>query len=361
MLGPRPCGKTTLARSLTHHDFDLEQASEQARLDAQWPAIMASPGLVAFDEAQAWPELFPRLRGGIDADRQRAGRFLLLGSVSPHLLREISESLTGRTAWLELTPFLAVELPGMPLAERWLRGGLPPVTLEPARFPAWTQDYLRNLSQRDLPLWGWPATPQVTDRFLRMLAAVHGQIWNASQLGASLGLSHPTINRYLDFLEGTFLVRRLPPWSGNLRKRLLKSPRIFWRDSGLLHGLLGAATFDQLLVQPWVGASWEGFVIEQILGLLAADGHPVEPSYLRTSDGFEIDLVFTLGAKTWAVEVKLTTDPSPQELSRLHRAADLIHADYRFLVSQVPISAIGEGQGSCNLMDFLTLLHRQAG
>ena len=358
LVGPRQCGKTTLAHWLAPRYFDLEQVADQARLDAQWPEVMASDRLVAFDEAQAWPSLFPRLRGAIDADRGRAGRFLLLGSVAPSLLRELSESLTGRTALLELTPFLVEELPAMPLADRWLRGGFPPLALEPARFPIWAQDYLRNLAQRDLPLWGWPATPQVTDRFLRMLAAVHGQTWNASQLGASLGLSHPTINRYLDFLEGTFLVRRLPPWSGNLRKRLVKAPKVFWRDSGLLHGLWGVSSLDSLLGQPWVGASWEGFVIEQILGTLAAAGQRVEPSYLRTSDGHEIDLVLTLAGRTWAIEIKLTTDPSPHDLARLNRAADLIGADWRLLVSQVDPSAVGDGQASCNLRDLLALLRR---
>ena len=340
--------------------FDLEQTADQTRLDTQWPEVMASNQLVAFDEAQAWPSLFPRLRGAIDADRGRAGRFLLLGSVAPSLLREISESLTGRTALLELTPFLTSELPAWPLADQWLRGGFPPLALEPARFPIWAQDYIRNLTQHDLPLWGWPATPQVTERFLRMLVAVHGQIWNASQLGASLGLSHPTINRYLDFLEGTFMVRRLLPWTGNLRKRLVKAPKVYWRDSGLLHGLLGVASFDSLLGQPWVGASWEGFVIEQILGSLAAAGHRVEPSYLRTSDGYEIDLVFALAGRTWAIEIKLTSAPSPHDLARLNRAADLIGADWRVLVSQADTSAIGDRQATCDLRNLLMLLFRES-
>lgn len=356
LLGPRQCGKTTLAHHLASRYFDLEQVADQTRLDAQWPEIMGSDGLTAFDEAQSWPALFPRLRGAIDADRSRNGRFLILGSVVPALLREQSESLTGRTALLELTPLLAIEAHGLTLPELWLRGGLPPVALEPARFPVWAQDYLRNLSQRDLPLWGWPASPQVTERLLRMLAAVHGQNWNASQLGASLGLSHPTINRYLDFLEGVFLVRRLSPWSGNLKKRLVKSPKVYWRDTGLLHGSLGVNSIDQLLGQPWVGASWEGFVIEQILASLHALGHRVDPSYFRTSDGFEIDLVFSLAGQVWAIEIKLTTDPAPQDLARLHRAADLIGADQRILLSQVPISAFGERQASCNLPDFLSRL-----
>jgi len=188
-----------------------------------------------------------------------------------------------------------------------------------------------------------------------MQAAVHGQNWNASQLGASLGLSHPTINRYLDFLEGVFL-RRLSPWSGNLRKRLVKSPKVYWRDTALLHGLLGVSSVDSLLGQPWVGASWEGFVVEQILASLQTLGHRVDPSYFRSADGYEIDLMFSLAEQVWAIEIKLTTDPSPHDLARLQKAADLIGADQRILISQVPISAFGERQASCNLPDFLTRL-----
>jgi predicted AAA+ superfamily ATPase len=349
LLGPRQSGKTTLARSLATDYFDLEQSGDQTRLDARWPEIMAHKGLVAFDEAQSWPPLFPRLRGAIDQAPERAGRFLLLGSVSPILIREIAESLTGRVALFNLGPLVHPEIPRLPLDELWLRGGFPRVVTGPERFPSWARDYLENLSYRDLPSWGWSASPQVTDRFLNMLAVLHGQSWNASQVGASLGLSHPTVERYLDFLEGTFLIRRLRPWTGNLRKRLRKAPKVYWRDSGLLHALLGMDSLDRLLAQPWVGASWEGFVIEQILGSLAASGRHVDPSYLRTSDGYEIDLVFRLGDRTWAIEIKLTSDPSPQDLNRLNKAADLIGADRRVLISKAPSSAVGERVASCNL------------
>jgi predicted AAA+ superfamily ATPase len=356
MLGPRQCGKTTLARSLALHYFDLEQDADRLRLEARWTEVMAARGLVAFDEAQAWPEILPRLRGAIDADRQRAGRFLVLGSVSPALLRTTSESLAGRAALLELTPFLGAEVPAIPQNELWLRGGFPPVALEPKRFPHWLADYVRTLAERDLPQWGWPAAPQLTERFLRMVAAVHGQQWNASQLGASLGLSHPTVNRYLDFLEAAYLVRRLPPWSGNIRKRLLKTPKVYWRDTGALHAVLRTGSLDDLLAQPWVGASWEGFCLEQILGVLSARGAAFEAAYLRTSDGYEVDLVLDLGRTRWAVEVKLSSNPSPQDLDRLKHAAGLVQADRRLLISQVPESAIGKNDGSCNLRDALEWL-----
>ena len=356
LLGPRQAGKTTLAKSLAPLYFDLEQPGDQTRLDALWDTLVASPQLIAFDEAQAWPPLFHRLRGAIDADRARAGRFLVLGSVTPGLLREISESLADRIALLDLGPLLPSEVPEIPLMQLWLRGGLPPVTLEPARFPAWSKDYLRNVVQRDLPLWGWPATPQQTDRLLRMLAAVHGQAWNASQLAASLGLSHPTIQRYLDFLEGVFMVRRLPAWSANLRKRWVKAPKVFWRDSGLLHALLDVGSTDALLGQPWVGASWEGFVIEQVIGTLHAHGIDARPHYMRTSDGHEIDLVLEFQRQRWAIEVKLTSDPAPQDLERLHRAADLIDANHRVIVANVQSSAMGARASVCNLPDLLARL-----
>ncbi len=356
LLGPRQAGKTTLARSLSSRYFDLEQAADQTRLDALWTETMSSPGLVAFDEAQAWPILFNRLRGAIDQDRDRTGRFLILGSVTPGLLREVSESLTGRIALVELSPLLMSEVPDVPLADVWLRGGLPPVTLESARYPAWSRDYLQNLVQRDLPQWGWTASPQQTERLLRMLAAVHGQSWNASQIAASLGLTHPTINRYLDFLEGVFLIRRLPAWSSNLRKRLVKSPKVYWRDAGLLHALLGVSSSDELLGQPWVGASWEGFAIEQIVSTLQAHGIESRPHYLRTSDGYEIDLILEVRRKLWAIEVKLTSNPAPQDLERLEKAADWIGAEYRALVSMVPVSAMGARTSSCNLPDLISRL-----
>ena len=356
LLGPRQAGKTTLARSLAARYFDLEQPGDQTRLDIQWDEIMATTGLVAFDEAQSWPPVFNRLRGAIDGDRNRPGRFLLLGSVTTGLIRGVSESLAGRIGLVELSPLLFPEVPDLTCHELWLRGGLPPLALEPARFPVWARDYVRNLVQRDLPNWGWTATPQQSERLLRMLAAVHGQNWNASQIAASLGLTHPTINRYLDFLEGVFLVRRLPAWSTNLRKRLVKSPKVFWRDSGLLHGLLGVDGLDHLLGQPWAGASWEGFVIEQILGTLQARGVESNPHYFRTTDGWEIDLVLEMRGKLWAIEVKFTSNPAPQDIARLDKAADLIGADRRCLVSTVTQSALGPRTSSCNLPDVLALL-----
>ena len=265
LIGPRQSGKTTLAQSFEGEYFDLEQEGDRLRLDLAWEDLTSADRLVILDEAQAWPEIFPRLRGTIDARRSVKGRFLLLGSVAPALMTQVSESLAGRLAILELTPLLInevsdIEGPGqMPLEQHWLYGGYPEGG--PGGFPHWHLDYLRLLSTRDLPIWGLPARPPTTERMLRMLAALQGQTWNASQIAGSLGITGPTATTYLDYLIGAFLVRSLSPWQANLKKRLVKRPKVYWRDSGLLHALLGVTDYRHLLTQPWVGASWEGYVI----------------------------------------------------------------------------------------------------
>jgi len=359
LVGPRQAGKTTLARTFAGRYFDLEQGGGRTRLDVEWDAIVSSRELTILDEAQAWPEVFPRLRAAIDADRRRSGRFLLLGSVSPALMTRVSESLAGRLSLVELPPLLLVETPRTPLARHWLRGGFPDGgLLARARYPQWQLDYLALLAQRDLPTWGLPAKPQVTERLLRMTAAVTGQVWNASAVGASLGITHPTVNSYVDYLEGAFLVRRLRPFAANLKKRLARREKLYWRDSGLVHALLGVRDNGSLLVQPWVGASWEGYVIEQVLSTLAATGRHAEGWYFRTGDGHEIDLLLELDAERWAIEVKLTSEPDPRDLARLDRAADLVDARTRILVSHTRRPAFGATQISAGLSDVLAYLQR---
>ncbi len=358
LVGPRQCGKTTLARSLGGAYFDLEQESERLRLDLEWEKLAPGKALVILDEAQSWPEIFTRLRGAIDQDRGRTGRFLLLGSVSPALMVRVSESLAGRLSLIELTPFLLTELKEKAQRNRlWLRGGYPDGgVLRPKQYPQWQRDYLALLVQRDLPAWGLSAKPQTTDRLLRMLAALHGQVWNASQVGQSLGLSYHTVNHYLDYLCGAFLLRRLPSYQANLRKRLVKNPKIYWRDSGLLHALLNVPGERALLAQPWVGAGWEGFVIEQAIGELCARGRAFEPYYFRTRDQHELDLVLDFGAERWAIEVKLTASPGPQDLRRLEKTAALIGASHCFLVSQTSRCTGGEKRASLNLPGLLERL-----
>lgn len=358
LVGPRQCGKTTLARSLPGEYFDLEQEPDRLRLDLEWDTICSGDRPVVLDEAQAWPGIFPKIRGAIDADRSRAGRFLLLGSVSPALMTEVSESLAGRLSILTLTPFLHGELASAAARRRlWLVGGFPDGgILQPTRYPQWQRDYLALLTQRDLPNWGLPAAPRVTDRLLRMTAALHGQPWNASQVGQSLGLSYKTVDSYVDYLEGAFLVRRLPPFQANVRKRLVKTPRLYWRDSGLLHAVLNAPDDEALVAQPWVGASWEGFVLEQALGTLSTLGVSFEPYYFRTSDLYEIDLVVDTGRELWAIEVKLTASPGPDDMARLDRAADMIGAARRFLVTRTQRTSGDDRRASCDLGGLLERL-----
>jgi hypothetical protein len=312
---------------------------------------MAGSSLVVLDEAQAAPDMFVRLRGAIDADRKRNGRFLLLGSVSPALMTGVSESLAGRLALVELTPLLASELETRAQRDRlWLTGGFPDGgVLGPRAFPRWQSDYMTLLVQRDLPVWGMPARPATSLRLIKMLAAVHGQVWNASQLGRSLGLSYHTVNIYVDYLVGAFLVRRLPPFHASVRKRLVKSPKVYWRDSGLLHSLMNVADGRALLEQPWVGASWEGFVIEQVLGQLVAAGHPHEAFHLRTSDGYEVDLILDLGGKLWAIEIKLTTSPAREDMRRLDELASTIGAERAYMVSRTSRPVGDERRASVNL------------
>ncbi len=355
LIGPRQCGKTTLAQSIDGVYFDLEQQSERLRLDLEWDSRAAGRDLVILDEAQSWPEIFARLRGTIDRDRKRMGRFLLLGSVSPSLMVHVSESLAGRLSLIELTPFLLTELKSKAPRERhWLCGGYPDGgVLEPKRYPQWQRDYLALLTHRDLPSWGLPAKPETTDRLLRMLAALHAQAWNASQVGQSLGLSYQTVNTYLDYLVGAFLIRRLQPYRTNIRKRLVKSPKVYWRDSGLLHSLLTVPDEKSLLAQPWVGASWEGFVIEQALGELSSRGGSFDAYHFKTSDQYELDLVLDFGKELWAVEVKLTSSPGPDDMRRLSKTAELIKASQVFLVSQTRQSSGDDRRVSCNLPTFL--------
>jgi hypothetical protein len=336
ILGARQCGKTTLARSFDGDYFDLENEAGRTRLDAEWESLVAKDRLLILDEAQQSPRVFSRLRGAIDSDRKRNGRFLLLGSVSPELMKNVSESLAGRMGLVRMTPFLLPELKTGQMDDLRLRGGYPDGgILDAGMYPQWQQSYLEMLTSRDLPTWGLPAKPRQTMRLSAMLAALHGQPLNASQLGSSLSLDHKTVSTYCDFLEGAFLVRRLPPYFRNVKKRLVKKPRIYWRDSGLLHSLMNINDREHLYDQPWLGQSWEGFIIEQTLGILDAVGKRVQPYFFRTSDGYELDLVLDWGDECWGVEIKLTSNPSRDMIARMNKTADMIRARKRVLVCRI--------------------------
>jgi predicted AAA+ superfamily ATPase len=359
LLGPRQAGKTTLARSLSPQYFDLEIESEQLKLDLQWENVMSSRQLVILDEAQNAPDIFPRLRHQIDTDRDRKGRFLILGSVSPGLMRQVSEFLTGRIAICEISPFSLLETEGNTLDQLWLCGGFPDGgILQAGQFPVWQNSYIDLLAMRDLPVWGLPAAAPVIKRFFKMLASASGAQWNASQIGKSMGLSYHTVNTYLSYLEQAFLIRRLLPFSANIKKRLVKSPKLYWRDTGLLHTLMGVGSLEDLWVQPWAGSSWENFVIEQILICLNNHAIPHDAFYLRTNTGDEIDLLLKIKSCLWAFEIKLSTTPGKRDLEKLSRIARLIKADNLVLVSRAGDEIDGGDTLSTNLPGILKRLKR---
>jgi len=318
LLGPRQVGKTTLARILAaeYADavlLDLERSTDRARL-ARLDLFFAANRnhLVVLDEVQNVPEIFAALRPEIDHDRH-PGRFLLLGSASGGLLRQSSESLAGRVAYLELTPFLAAELPADQdtTQQLWLRGGFPLSHGAPtdALSFIWRDDFARTFLERDLPQLGVTIPAETLRRFWRMLAHVHGQLFNASEIGRSLGgIAHTTVARYLDLLVETMMVRRLEPLHVNLGKRLVKSPKVYIRDSGLLHLLLNIHTLNDLYAHPAAGASWEGFVVEQVCAAAPAGS---DITFYRTTAGAELDLVVTLGGKHYAFEAKFSAAPKP--------------------------------------------------
>ena len=357
LLGPRQSGKTTLAKTFSARYYDLEVEQEKLRLDLQWDEITQSDHLIILDEAQSYPEIFPRIRSAIDNRRDTMGRFMILGSVSPGLMIQVSEYLTGRIALCELSPFCIDEVRRKGLDNLWLVGGFPDGgILKRDRFPLWQKNYLDVLAMRDLPQWGLPATPQVTQRLFRMLAVSNGNIWNASQIGKSMGLSYHTVNSYLNYLEQAYLVRRLQPFHASIRKRLVKSPKVYWRDTGLLHSLQGVNSSDDLIVQPWVGFSWEGFVIEQILICLEAQGTHYEPYFFRTNDGHELDLLLILNGKKWGFEIKLSGSAGRDEFDRLNKAAEMVGADRKLLISRTRREIEGTDVVSTNLYGVLRLL-----
>jgi len=318
LLGPRQVGKTTLARAIAASQpdalfLDMEREADRARL-SQPEAFFSrnQDRLVVIDEVQALPELFNALRPAIDA-RRHPGRFLLLGSASGPLLRQSSESLAGRVAYLELTPLQVREIGPDPaqVASLWLRGGFPRSFLaaDDAAAAAWRIDFIQTFLARDLPQLGVTIPAETLRRFWRMCAHLQGQLFNASQLGAALGgVAHTTVGRHLDLLVDALMLRRLEPFHINIGKRLVKAPKVYIRDSGLLHALLGIDSIDALSAHPVVGQSWEGFVLEQII----AAAPPLSTiGFYRTAVGAELDLVVESGGRRIGYEVKLSAAPKP--------------------------------------------------
>lgn len=326
ILGARQVGKTTLARAVFpgHAYVDLEdpRTAQRFRDDARYALDALPPGGAILDEAQAVPELFAALRGAIDAERRRAGRYLVLGSAQPALIRGIGESLSGRAAGVELDPLAACEAASgeRPVHWRalWLKGGFPDAV--GGDFREWWEAYLRTLLERDLAQYGVSADPLFMRRLLTMLAHQHGGLFNASALGASLGISYHTVQRHVDVLESVFLLRRLRPYFRNVGKRLTKAPKVFLRDCGLLHHLLNIATLEQLDAHPARGASWEGFVAEDILRRERLARPSAQSWFWRTQAGAEIDLLLERGDARVAVEVKAGKGGAPRTLRSLREA-----------------------------------------
>ncbi|MCB9288902.1 MAG: ATP-binding protein [Lewinellaceae bacterium] len=316
ITGPRQAGKTTLVKSLLPEIeketayLDLELPSDLARLrNAELFLKENEQKLIIIDEVQRKPDLFPLLRSLVDL-RREPGRFLILGSASPELLRQSSETLAGRISYLELTPFHFRELPDDDIKKHWLRGGFPPALFAQNNETAfqWLEDFVITFVERDLPQFGLTAPSQTLQTLLQMLGSAHGNLINFSTLANSLGVAMPTVKRYMSYLENAYFIRYLQPWHTNVKKRLVKTPKVFFRDTGVLHYLTGISEINQLYGHQIVGASWEGYVLQQIIANLPSR---TLPYFYRTRSGAELDLILIKGSQpVLAVEVKFSSTPS---------------------------------------------------
>jgi hypothetical protein len=325
ILGPRQCGKTTFIRTVLPDwtYLDLERPSDAAPLIADPEARLNQLGeCVIFDEAQRAPELFPLLRSVIDDRLSKKGRFVLLGSASPSLILQISESLAGRTAFLDLSPFRWHEVAHKATIETlWLAGGFPPAFLQrnDVSRQQWLEAYTRTFIERDLPSLGIEVSAPQMRKLWTMLAHMNGRLWNASQLASSLGVSYHTVNRYVDILEQTFLIRKLPPFFANIRKRLIKSPKVYFRDTGLLHYFLEIHSMPVLDVHPARGMSWEAFLVDQLISVFQLTYPGSRAYFWRTAQGDEIDLLIECEGKKIPFEMKLHSSPKADDARMLRK------------------------------------------
>ena len=356
LVGPRQSGKTTLARELIEVDsvnyFDLEDPASLARLDEPMTALRPLKGLIVIDEIQRRPDLFPVLR--VLSDRRGTpARFLILGSASGNLMRQTSESLAGRMERMVIGGFSMAELGFEAEQQLWLRGGLPLSFLAESDLNsiAWRKNFIQTLLERDFPQWGVRVAATALQRFWTMVAHYHGQIWNSAEPARALGVSESTTRRYLDLLTDAFMIRQLQPYHANLKKRQVKSPKVYVRDSGLLHQLLGIDSMKSLFSHPKVGASWEGFVIEQVLRMEPHD----EVFFWATHQGAEIDLILRRGDDLYGVECKRTDTPRLTPSIRI--ALDDLKLKHVFIiypgiqrfpltrqVEAVPLQALSKGE-----------------
>ena len=328
ILGPRQCGKTTLARRLgAQHHFDLENPNDLAALASPMATLEPLEGTVVLDEVQLRPDLFPVIR--VLADTFPSRRFVLLGSASPELLRQTSETLAGRIAYHRLGGFRMSDVGRESWRELFVRGGFPRSFLAPddSLSVRWRNEYIATFLERDLPMLGFRVAAAGMRRFWTMLANVHGQILNASELGRSLDCSHATVRHHLDILEGAMVVRSLPPWHENVSKRVVKSPKVYIRDSGLTQSLLGITSWQGLMGHPKLGACWEGFALEDILREL---GEGIHPYFWATHNGAELDLLWEQDGKRFGVEFKWSDAPSTSRSMRI--ALETLGLDHLWVV-----------------------------
>ena len=362
ILGSRQCGKSTLIRMMSEELPEMLYLDLQNRDDY---AMLSEPTLffrnnadkiVCLDEIQQVPELFSVLRSEIDRDR-RNGRFILLGSASRELLQNTSETLAGRIGLIDMTPFTYEELYGssdFDINRFWLRGGYPDSYLsENDEYSSlWRESFIRTYIERDIPQFGFQITSRQMLRLMLMIAHNHGQLLNSSKLGESLGITHPTVKRYVDVLEQTYLIRSLPPFFANTKKRIVKSPKIYVRDTGLLHQLLQIRTFNDLLGHPVFGASWEGLVVENVCSSVLN----AEFSFFRSATGEEMDLIVQKNGRVVAIECKAST--APQIAQGFWNAVDIIRPDRTFVVAPVERKyEIHENVDVVNLGDLLLSLY----
>lgn len=310
LIGPRQCGKTTIARQIVPSDsinyFDLEDPASLARLSEPMTALSMLRGVVIIDEVQRRPDLFPVLR--VLADRKPLmTRFLVLGSAAPSLLRQSSESLAGRLEIIQFTGFNLAEVGTKALNKHWLRGGFPRAFLSRSDSDSllWRRQFIQTFLERDVPQLGFSIPAPALLRFWTMLAHYHGNVWNSAEPARSLGVSEPTVRRYLDLLTELFMVLQLQPWHENIGKRQVKAPKIYIRDSGLLHQLLGIRSEKEVLAHPKCGASWEGYAVEEVIKVV----HPDEVYFWATHQGAELDLMMIKDGRRLGVEIKRMDAP----------------------------------------------------
>lgn len=337
ILGPRQCGKTTLAKEIAAQFddalyLDLERDTDLQKLaDPELYLNNHAGRLIVIDEIQIRKDLFPAVRSFVDTT-ERKSPLLILGSASPELIRQSSETLAGRIAYCELTPFICEEIDEIPISVQWTRGGFPDSITAPKDQLSyvWREFYIRTFIERDLPQLGLRLPAPQLHRLLSLLAHSHGDMLNASKLGEALGVSHTAFRHYVDFLESAYLIRTLKPTITNLKKRLVKSPKVYIRDVGILHSILKIKSFDNLLGHPSVGGSWEGFAIEQILSSIDSDW---EPSFYRTQSGAEMDLVLERGVDKIGIEFKVST--APKVTRGFWSSKDDLHLERCFVVCPI--------------------------